>query len=112
MERAPYPKISWDKEIHIRDWNGHPVDVSPARHLLTKLGFVKTGSRHKGFIYDGLYKPDSLTIEEAEQEIPEVFEYDLFSYGHGILTYWFSVVGFRIEQEVKSVELTTDNRKL
>ena len=62
------------KEVHIRDWNGHPVDVSPARHLLTKLGFVKAGARHKGFTYDGLYRPDSVTVEEAEQEMPEVFE--------------------------------------
>ena len=62
------------KEIQIRDWNDHPADVSPARHLLTKLGFVRSGTRAKGFTYDGLYKPDSVTIEEAEQDIPEVFE--------------------------------------
>lgn len=62
------------KEINIRDWNGHPVDVSPARYLLIKLGFVRSGSRSKGFSYDGLHKPDSVTMEEMDLEMPNVFE--------------------------------------
>jgi len=33
------------KELYIRDWNGHPIDVSPARHLLLKLGFVHVSNR-------------------------------------------------------------------
>ncbi len=67
-------KVETYKEIQIRDWNGHPIDVSPARHLLTKLGFVKAGTSQKGMIYYGDYKPDSVTVEEAEQEMPAVFE--------------------------------------
>jgi hypothetical protein len=67
-------KVETYKEIHIRDWNGHPIDVSPARHLLTKFGFVKSGSRGKGLVYDGYYKPDAETIAKAEEEMPELFE--------------------------------------
>ena len=65
-------KVETYKELHIRDWNGHPSDVSPARYLLEKLGFIKNG--RKGFIYDGVYKPDEQTIANAEREIPETFE--------------------------------------
>ena len=71
------PKVKSYKEIHIRDWNGHPIDVSPARHLLTKLGFVESGSSQKGFVYDGYYKTDENieeTIAQAEKEMPELFE--------------------------------------
>jgi len=67
-------KVESYKEISVRDWNGHPIDVSPARHLLAKLGFVSAGTRQKGFYYDGLYKPDEEAIEKAEAEIPELFE--------------------------------------
>jgi ATP-dependent Lhr-like helicase len=72
-------KVETYKEIHIRDWNGHPIDVSPARHLLTKLGFLKGGSRGKGFVYDGYYKPDEEApayagVARAEEEVPELFE--------------------------------------
>gem|GEM_PF-1286452 len=67
-------KVETYKEIHIRDWNGHPIDVSPARHLLTKFGFVRSGSRGKGLVYDGYYKPDAETIAKAEEEMPELFE--------------------------------------
>jgi ATP-dependent Lhr-like helicase len=65
-------KVESYKEIRIRDWNGHPVDVSPARHLLIKLGFTR-GNRRE-FVYDGSYVPDEDTISDAEKEIPEVFE--------------------------------------
>jgi len=68
------PKVESYKEIHIRDWNGHPSDVSPARHLLAKLGFVGAASREKGFVYDGTHAPDEETIADAEKEMPEVFE--------------------------------------
>ena len=60
------------REIVVRDWNGHPIDVSPARHLLTKLGFVK-GSRSE-FVYDGIHKPDEWEVAEAEREMPELLE--------------------------------------
>jgi hypothetical protein len=62
-------------EIHIRDWNGHPTDVSPARHLLLKLGFVQVSDRRKGFVYDGMHAPDQETIARAEREMPELFEH-------------------------------------
>ncbi len=66
-------KVNTYKEIHIRDWNGHPIDVSPARHLLAKSGFVEGGRRE--FVYDGTYKPDEETVTKAEEEMPEVFEH-------------------------------------
>ena len=68
-------KVETYKEIHIRDWNGHPIDVSPAQHLLAKLGFVKAGTSRKGFSYDGLYSPDEGTIAKAEEEMPHLFEH-------------------------------------
>jgi len=68
------PKVETYKEIGIRDWNAHPIDVSPARHLLLKLGFVESGSMRKGLVYEGTYKPDEGTITQAEEEMPEIFE--------------------------------------
>jgi len=65
-------KVNTYKEIHIRDWNGHPIEVSPARYLLTKLGFVE--GKRKEFIYDGTYKPEEETIAQTEKEMPELFE--------------------------------------
>ena len=62
------------KEINVLDWNGHPVDVSPVRHLLTKLGFVRGRSRWKGLVYDGVHRADDQAVGEAEQEIADVFE--------------------------------------
>jgi len=68
------PKVEGYKEIQIRDWNGHPIDVSPARYLLIKLGFSESESREKKFVYDGYYKPDEQIISKAENEMPELFE--------------------------------------
>ncbi len=67
-------KVESYKEIYIQNWNGHPIDVSPARHLLTKLGFVESGSIRKGLVYEGTYKPDEETITQTEKEMPEIFE--------------------------------------
>jgi len=67
-------KVETYKEISIRDWNGHPIDVSPARHLLAKLGFVESGSMRKGLVYEGTYEPDEETVAKAEKEMPELFE--------------------------------------
>jgi len=68
------PNVTGYSDIRIRDWNGHPSDVSPARHLLAKLGFVRVASREKGFVYDGTRRPDGETIRRAEEEMPPVFE--------------------------------------
>jgi ATP-dependent Lhr-like helicase len=62
-------------ELPVRDWNGHPIDVSPARHLLLKLGFVSTGNRWRGFVYDGLQVPDPEEVAQAEREMPARFEH-------------------------------------
>jgi ATP-dependent Lhr-like helicase len=62
-------------EIQVRDWNGHPIDVSSARHLLLKLGFVPVSNRWKGFVYDGVARPDPQAVSEAEQHIPDIFEH-------------------------------------
>jgi hypothetical protein len=67
-------QVAGHREIHIRDWNGHPIDVSPARHLLLTMGFVHV-SRRKGVVYDGLHKPDREMLAQAEREMPELFEH-------------------------------------
>jgi len=61
------------KEIHVRDWNGNPIDVSPARHLLTKLGFVDSKLGWKGYVYDGT-EPNGTAVAKAEKQFPELFE--------------------------------------
>jgi hypothetical protein len=63
------------QEIPIRDWNGHPIDVSPARHLLIKLGFVPVSNRWKGYVYDGVHRPTPETIAQAEQDMPDRFDH-------------------------------------
>ena len=60
-------------ELHIGDWNGHPVDVSPARHLLVKLGFADSGQRYRGYVYDGR-PPDPKVVVEAAAQMPDVLE--------------------------------------
>jgi hypothetical protein len=63
------------REIRIRDWNGHPIDVSSARHLLLKLGFVQVSDRWKGFVYDGVSQSTPEAVAEGEKRIPEIFEH-------------------------------------
>jgi hypothetical protein len=60
-------------ELAIRDWNSHPIDVSPARHLLTQLGFVPVKNRWKGFVYDRVHRPSPPEIAEAKAALPERF---------------------------------------
>jgi ATP-dependent Lhr-like helicase len=62
-------------EVSIRAWNGHPIDVSPARHLLSVLGFVQVENRWRGFVYDGLHEPDAEAVAAAERQVPAVFEH-------------------------------------
>ena len=62
-------------ELSVREWNGHPIDVSPARHLLTTLGFVPVDNRWRGYVYDGVSVPAAQTIAEAEAQVPETFAY-------------------------------------
>ena len=63
------------KEIAIRSWNSHPIDVSPARHLLLNIGFVQVSSnRWRGCVYDGTHTSEGETAV-AEKEIPDVFEH-------------------------------------
>jgi hypothetical protein len=63
------------KEISIREWNYHPIDVSPARRLLLKLGFVPVSNRWRGFVYDGTSVADQEVAASVEPEIPRVFEH-------------------------------------
>jgi len=67
-------KVKTYSEIHIRDWNGHPADVSPARHLLARLGFVLAEVRGRPWVYDGTRPPANATIAQDERDMPEVFE--------------------------------------
>ena len=68
--QEPIPR----KEVFIRQWNYHPTDISPARHLLTSLGFYEVSNRHKRFVYDGIKKPDDSALSLAEQELMDVYE--------------------------------------
>jgi hypothetical protein len=63
------------QELSIRGWNGHPIDVSPARHILTSLGFVPVDNRWKGYVYDGLHRPTLQEIEQAKSKIPALLEH-------------------------------------
>ncbi len=58
-------------EVRIANWNGHPIDVSPARHLLVKLGFAQD---KKGYFFDGTHSPDAAALQVAGAEMPELFE--------------------------------------
>jgi ATP-dependent Lhr-like helicase len=66
-------KVSSYDEVRIRDWNGHPIDVSPARHLLAKVGFLDGG--RGDLVYDGTGRPDHGRIAISEEQMPEVFEH-------------------------------------
>jgi ATP-dependent Lhr-like helicase len=59
---------------NVNAWNGHPIDVSPARHLLTTLGFVQGSTRWKGYVYDGVHEPSAEDRAEAEGQLPRDFE--------------------------------------
>ena len=63
-----------DGELAVPNWNGHPIDVSPGRHLLTRLGFVKVASRWKGYVHDGANRPGDKATAEARRQMPAVFE--------------------------------------
>jgi hypothetical protein len=63
------------QELSVRGWNGHPIDVSPARHLLTKLGFLPVDNRWKGYVYDRVHRPTVQEIAQAEPQIPAVLEH-------------------------------------
>ena len=67
-------RIGAYKRLVIHDWNGHPADVSPARHLLAKLGFARSTTSQRELIYDGTSRPGDDALAAAEREMPEVFE--------------------------------------
>ena len=62
------------RELRIADWNGHPIDVSPARHLLLALGFRPDSRSRGGLIWDGeSVVPDSsapVSGEPASASVP------------------------------------------
>ena len=58
--------------LRIVDWNGHPIDVSPARPLLTALGFRPDTRSRGGLVWDGGLGPDAGPGPVAE--IPARFE--------------------------------------
>ncbi|MHC4248206.1 MAG: ATP-dependent helicase [Planctomycetota bacterium] len=65
-------------EVSVARWNGHPIDVSPARHLLTTLGFIQGRTRWerkwRGMVFDGARLPDDDALSHAEKECPDTFE--------------------------------------
>jgi hypothetical protein len=75
-QAGPYSQVPRLRELNVRDWNDHPIDVSPARHLLIKLGFVLVANRWKGCVYDGLQRPSADEIAQAsaraETELPDL----------------------------------------
>jgi ATP-dependent Lhr-like helicase len=60
--------VARHEEIALRDWNGHPCDVSRALPLLQKLAFVPSTSRWKGFVCNGRRRGD------AGADVPDVLE--------------------------------------
>jgi ATP-dependent helicase Lhr and Lhr-like helicase len=60
------------EKLRLRDWNGHPVDVSVGRPLLDKLGFVER-ARHEYF-YDGQKDVPRDDMRALSSEIPREFE--------------------------------------
>ncbi|HEY3281818.1 MAG TPA: ATP-dependent helicase [Armatimonadota bacterium] len=67
------PGLVMASELHVSSWNGHPIDVSPARHLLTLLGFTPVASRWRGMLWDPGNRPARSAIAEAEARTPERF---------------------------------------
>jgi len=45
------------RQLRVTDWNGHPIDVSPARHLLLALGFGHDTRSRGGMVWDGRAGP-------------------------------------------------------
>ena len=63
------------EELAIREWNGHPIDVSPARHLLRTLGFRPVDNRWRGYVYDGTRVADSDAQRATEADVPSMFSF-------------------------------------
>jgi hypothetical protein len=68
------PERGQERLLNVRSWNGHPVDVSPARQLLFALGFVPGTANWQGMVYDGARIPTSREVERATRKMPAVFE--------------------------------------
>lgn len=60
------------ESLRVRDWNGHPADVSVGRALLEKLGFVERARRE--YVYDGVSTPSPERLRALSSEIPARFE--------------------------------------
>ena len=67
------PPVGAYKEVTIGYWNGHPIEVHPARHLLTALGFVEVEAGRKRWVYGGSRQPTDQAGTGAESEIPARF---------------------------------------
>ena len=65
------PKVGGGGAIKIANWNGHPIDVSPARHLLLALGFTPV---KRAYVYDGARTPDDAAAAAAKAPTPDIFE--------------------------------------
>jgi hypothetical protein len=77
MQAVDLPSsVDGHRELSVCEWNGHPIDVSPARHLLLKLGFVQVSNRWKGFVYDGAQLPNHETLSAAGAAMPDSFEHE------------------------------------
>ena len=69
------PPIGAAKEIRVRSWNHHPIEVHPARHLLMKLGFTESRDfLGEGLVYDGTSAPDVGLAAWADAETPNRFD--------------------------------------
>jgi len=60
------------KEVAIKSWNSHPIDVSPARFLLQELGWLPLKKR--ALIYDGRQRAPHRSYLPEAGSIPAVFE--------------------------------------
>ncbi len=63
------------EELAIREWNGHPIDVSPARYLLRNLGFRAVDNRWRGYVYDSVSMLDVEPRAADDAEMPDSFPF-------------------------------------
>ncbi len=75
MDLVDHPAVTDSRrDIQVGQWNFHPIAASPGRHLLTTLGFVPTANRWRGYIYNGVDRPEPEAVVAAQAELLDVYE--------------------------------------
>jgi hypothetical protein len=75
MDLIDHPaKTESRRDVQVGQWNYHPISASPARHMLTALGFVPTSNVWRGYIYNGQDHPTPEHMAAAEAQLLDVYE--------------------------------------